>query len=242
MSLLEVDDIHTYYGQSYVLQGVTLEVEAGSVLTLLGRNGAGKTTTIRSIMGIQPPRRGEIRYAGENIVGKEPYEISRLGVGIVPEDRRLFPELTVRENLETVMVKNSDWTVERVFDVFPKLEERERNDGDQLSGGEQQMLAIARALVTDPDLLMLDEPSEGLAPIIVDDLEDLLGDITDYGITVLLTEQNVAFALELADEAYLIDKGQIQWNGTAAELEANERLQDQYLTVVGSADHEGTSF
>jgi branched-chain amino acid transport system ATP-binding protein len=234
MSLLEVDDIHTYYGQSYVLQGVTMDVDEGEVVTLLGRNGAGKTTTIRSIMGIQPPRRGEIRFDGTNIVGKEPYEISRMGIGFVPEDRRLFPELTVRENLETVMAKNSDWTVDRVFDVFPKLEEREKNDGDQLSGGEQQMLAIARALVTDPEFLMLDEPSEGLAPIIVEDLQELIGDVTDYGITVLMTEQNVRFALELADRAFLLDKGLIQWSGTAAELDDDEEMQERYLTVVGA--------
>jgi branched-chain amino acid transport system ATP-binding protein len=234
MSLVEVDDIHTYYGQSYVLQGVTMDVDEGEVVTLLGRNGAGKTTTIRSIMGIQPPRRGEIRFDGTNIVGKEPYEISRMGIGFVPEDRRLFPELTVRENLETVMAKNSDWTVDRVFDVFPKLEEREKNDGDQLSGGEQQMLAIARALVTDPEFLMLDEPSEGLAPIIVEDLQELIGDVTDYGITVLMTEQNVRFALELADRAFLLDKGLIQWSGTAAELDDDEEMQERYLTVVGA--------
>jgi branched-chain amino acid transport system ATP-binding protein len=234
MSLIEVDDIHTYYGQSYVLQGVTMDVDEGEVVTLLGRNGAGKTTTIRSIMGIQPPRRGEIRFDGTNIVGKEPYQISRMGIGFVPEDRRLFPELTVRENLETVMAKNSDWTVDRVFDVFPKLEEREKNDGDQLSGGEQQMLAIARALVTDPEFLMLDEPSEGLAPIIVEDLQELIGDVTDYGITVLMTEQNVRFALELADRAFLLDKGQIQWSGTAAELDDDEEMQERYLTVVGA--------
>jgi branched-chain amino acid transport system ATP-binding protein len=234
MSLLEVDDIHTYYGQSYVLQGVTMEVEEGEVVTLLGRNGAGKTTTIRSIMGIQAPRRGDVRFKGTNIAGKEPYEISRLGVGFVPEDRRLFPELTVRENLETVMAKNSDWTVDRVYDVFPKLEERESNDGDQLSGGEQQMLAIARALVTDPEFLMLDEPSEGLAPIIVDNLRELISDVTDYGITVLLTEQNVRFALKLADRAYLLDKGQIQWSGTAEELDEHEEIQERYLTVVGA--------
>jgi branched-chain amino acid transport system ATP-binding protein len=233
MSLVEIDDIHTYYGQSYILQGVSMDIDEGEIVALLGRNGAGKTTTIRSVMGIQPPRRGEIRYKGEDIVGRESYEISRAGVGFVPEDRRLFPELTVRENLETVMVKDSDWTVDRVYDVFPKLEERENNDGDQLSGGEQQMLAIARALVTDPEFLMLDEPSEGLAPIIVDDLRDLIADVTDYGITVLLTEQNVRFALALADRAFLIDKGQIQWSGTAEELKQNEELQDRYLTVVG---------
>jgi branched-chain amino acid transport system ATP-binding protein len=233
MSLVEIDDIHTYYGQSYILQGVSMDIDEGEIVALLGRNGAGKTTTIRSVMGIQPPRRGEIRYKGEDIVGRESYEISRAGVGFVPEDRRLFPELTVRENLETVMVKDSDWTVDRVYDVFPKLEERENNDGDQLSGGEQQMLAIARALVTDPEFLMLDEPSEGLAPIIVDDLRELIADVTDYGITVLLTEQNVRFALALADRAFLIDKGQIQWSGTAEELKQNEELQDRYLTVVG---------
>lgn len=232
MSQLEIDNIHTYYGQSHVLQGVSLEVNRGEVVALLGRNGAGKTTTMRSVIGTQPPKAGEIRFNGTVISGKKSYEISRLGVGFVPEDRRLFPELTVRENLETVMVPDTEWTVDRIFEIFPKLEERQRNDGDQLSGGEQQMLAIARALVTDPELLLLDEPSEGLAPVIVDDLRDLVRDVTEYGITVLLAEQNINFALKLTDRAYLLDKGKIQWSGTTEELRANEALQNRYLTVM----------
>ena len=234
MSLLEIDDIHTYYGQSHVLQGVSMEIDQGDVVALLGRNGAGKTTTMRTVMGLTPPRRGAIRYRDEEITGMKPYKISRRGIALVPEERRLFPDLTVRENIETVMEGESDWSVDRVYEFFPKLRERAGNRGNQLSGGEQQMLAIARALVTDPDLLLLDEPSEGLAPIIVSDLREMLREVVDMGITVLLTEQNVNFAFSLSERSYVLDKGRIQWEGTTDELREKEELLDQYLSVMGA--------
>jgi len=234
MSLFELEGVHTYYGQSHVLQGVTMEVDEGEVVALLGRNGAGKTTTMRTAMGMTPPREGSIRFRGEDLVGKRPYQISRAGLALVPEERRLFPDLTARENLKTVLARDSDWTLDRVYEFFPKIEERADNAGNQLSGGEQQMLAIARALVTDPDLLLLDEPSEGLAPIIVENLHDMIGEVVDMGITVLLTEQNAKFALSLSERSYILDKGRIQWSGTTSELEDNEELLDRYLSVVGA--------
>ena len=234
MSFLEVDDIHTYYGQSHVLQGVSMDIEEGQVVSLLGRNGAGKTTTMRSVMGLTPAREGTIRFDGHDITRKKPDEISRLGIGFVPEERRLFPELTVRENIETVRDRDSDWTIDRVFEFFPKLEERAKNNGNQLSGGEQQMLAIARALVPDPQLFLLDEPSEGLAPIIVQNLHDMIQEVVETGITVLLTEQNAKFALSLSEKTYLLDKGIIQWSGATEDLKQNDELLDRYLSVMSA--------
>ncbi|MFB6130845.1 MAG: ABC transporter ATP-binding protein [Salinigranum sp.] len=230
--ILTVDDIHTYYGQSHVLYGVSMAIDEGESVALLGRNGAGKTTTLRSIVGMTPPREGRVEFRGERIDGLEPYEISRRGIGIVPEERRVFPELTVADNLEVVMKRDSDWSHERAYDLFPALREHSHKLAGQLSGGQQQMLTIARALVTDPDLLLLDEPSEGLAPNIVADLKELLADVIDTGITVLLTEQNTKFAFDLAERTYVLSRGQVAWEGSIAELREREDVIGKYLSVA----------
>jgi len=228
---LEVDSIHTYYGQSHILQGLSLEIGSGEVVALLGRNGAGKTTTIRSIMGLTPPRRGHVILNGQDITGLPANEIAERGIAIVPESRRLFTELSVEENLRIFEQEGAEWDVERVYDIFPRLEERASNRGDRLSGGEQQMCAIARALVTNPDVLLLDEPSEGLAPIIVDDLLDLVKQITESGISVLLAEQNFEFTASLADRNYLLNKGMIRWEGTTEELHDESELLERHLSI-----------
>jgi branched-chain amino acid transport system ATP-binding protein len=230
--MLELDRVHTYYGESHILHGVSLDIKEGEIVALLGRNGAGKTTTMRSIIGLTPPREGEIRFHGERIDDLEPYQIARQGIGYVPEERRVFPELNVEDNLEVVRATDSDWTIDRVYELFPALEEHSHRLGGQLSGGQQQMLTIARALVTDPELLLLDEPSEGLAPTIVEDLERLLENIIESGITVFLTEQNTNFAFSLAERAYLLSKGQIKWDGTIDELQSQDDLIGRYLSVA----------
>lgn len=230
--LLEVRDVHTYYGDSHVLHGVSLTVDEGEIVALLGRNGAGKTTTIRSIMGLTQPRRGTVTLKGTDVTGYEPYRIARAGIGLVPEERRVFPDLTVRDNLEVVRAADSSWTLERIYDVFPALNELEDSLGKHLSGGEQQMLTIARALVRDPDLLLLDEPTEGLAPTIVEDIEDLLEEIIETGITVLLTEQNTRFALDHSDRAYIVDRGEIAWDGSVEELRESEDVIGRYLSLA----------
>ncbi|WP_336000721.1 ABC transporter ATP-binding protein [Halorientalis halophila] len=232
MSILTVDDIHTYYGQSHVLHGVSLDVAEGESVALLGRNGAGKTTTLRSIIGMTPPREGRIEFKGERVDGMEPYQIARRGIGLVPEERRVFPELSVDDNIEVVMAKGGEWDRERVYDVFPALREHRTQLAGQLSGGQQQMLTIARALVTDPDLLLLDEPSEGLAPNIVADLKSLLEDVLDTGITVLLTEQNTEFAFDLAERAYILSKGEVTWEGDVETLQESEDVISKYLSVA----------
>jgi branched-chain amino acid transport system ATP-binding protein len=237
MSILTVDDIHTYYGQSHVLHGVSLDIESGESVALLGRNGAGKTTTLRSILGMTPPREGEITFKGEPIDGLEPYQIARRGIGIVPEERRVFPELTVGDNIDVVMDDDGEWSKDRVYDVFPALREHQDQLGGQLSGGQQQMLTIARALVTDPDLLLLDEPSEGLAPNIVADLKSLLSDVLDTGITVLLTEQNTEVAFDLAERAYILSKGDVAWRGDIETLQESDDVIGKYLSV-GAIDVE----
>lgn len=229
--MLELENVQTYYGDIHVLHGVTLDVEEGEIVTLLGRNGAGKTTTLRSIIGMTPPREGEIRYKGEPIDGFQPYQISRRGIGFVPEDRRTFTELSVRDNLLAVQKKDSEWTLERVYEHFPALDEHSARLGGQLSGGQQQMLTIARALMTDPDLLLLDEPSEGLAPTIVADLKDLLESIIDTGITVFFTEQNIEFAFDIAERGYILSSGQVEWGGTIDELQDRENLIGTYLSL-----------
>lgn len=234
--MLEVDGIHTYYGQSHVLHGVSLDVDEGEIVALLGRNGAGKTTTLRSVIGLTPPREGEIRFKGARIDRLEPYQIARRGVGYVPEERRVFPELTVEDNLSVVLDPDSEWTVERAYDIFPALGEHSHRLGGQLSGGQQQMLTIARALVTDPDLLLLDEPSEGLAPTIIDDLRGVLQDVLETGITVFLTEQNTNFAFSLAERAFLMSRGSVEWEGTIEKLQSRDDLIGQYLSV----SHVGT--
>jgi ABC-type branched-subunit amino acid transport system ATPase component len=229
--LLDVSDIHTYYGQSHVIHGTSLHVNEGEVIALLGRNGAGKTTTLRSIMGLSSPRQGEITFRDERIENKEPFEISRAGIGYVPEERDVFTGLTVDANLEIMMADDSRWTKERIYEEFPALDKRRNMKSGQMSGGEQQMLAIARALVTDPELLILDEPSEGLAPVIVDDLEEILLDIAEQGLSVLLTEQNTSFAAAVSERSYVMDKGEIAWHGTTEELMADESIINRYLTL-----------
>lgn len=235
MALLEVSSIHTYYGRSHILFDVSLSVEKGEVVSLLGRNGAGKSTTFRSIMGLTPPQEGEVRFRGDRISGLRPYQICRKGVGFVPEDRRCFPDLTVRENLEVAARRekevSSPWTVERLFALFPGLRARERNLGSQLSGGEQQMLTIARTLMTNPDLLLLDEPSEGLAPLIVALLAEMIQRIRKEGVTVLLAEQNLHFCAKVADRGYIIDKGSVKYEGKMSDLLTDEEIKEKYLAV-----------
>jgi branched-chain amino acid transport system ATP-binding protein len=234
MMLLEINNIHTYYGKSYILQGISLIVSQDEVVCLLGRNGAGKTTTLKSIIGLVPPKRGSIRFKGDEIVGKEPFEIARLGIGYVPEDRRIFPDLTVKENLEVMpqrsVPQDEEWTVERIFELFPILKRLQGNKGMELSGGEQQMLTIARTLMVNPEILLLDEPSEGLAPLIVKELEHLVRQIK-YHITILLVEQNSRFAIDLSNRGYIIEKGKILYQGDIKELKENKEIKERYLAV-----------
>jgi branched-chain amino acid transport system ATP-binding protein len=230
--IIEVKEIHTYYGTSHILFGISMEVEEGETVCLLGRNGAGKTTTLRSIIGLTPPRSGSIQFKGEEIVGEAPYIISRQGIGFVPEDRRIFPSLTVREQLEVARKPGvGNWRVEKVYELFPHLRRLEKHMGNQLSGGEQQMLTIARTLMGNPELLLLDEPSEGLAPLVVDDLMEQIRKLKKEKIALLLSEMGLGFAIELSDRAYVIDKGQIQWSGTCSELKKDEELKGKYLAI-----------
>jgi branched-chain amino acid transport system ATP-binding protein len=232
--MLKVSEIHTYYAKSYILQGISLTVNPGEVVCVLGRNGAGKTTTLKSIIGIAPPRQGSIVFKGEEVIGKKPYLIARMGIGYVPEDRRIFPDLTVNENL-TVMpqrgVKTEDaWSVEKIYEFFPLLKPLKNNKGMELSGGEQQMLTIARTLMSNPEILLLDEPSEGLAPIIVKELEKLLKRIKTRT-TILLVEQNARFAIGLSDRGYVIEKGRIWYEGDVEDLRNNQEIKEKYLAV-----------
>lgn len=233
--ILEIKDIHSYYETSHILHGVSMEISQGEAVSLLGRNGAGKSTTIKSIIGLVKPRRGSINFKGQEIAGKEPYQIARLGIGYVPEDRRIYYELTVQENLEVAakppLSGQKPWTAERVYDAFPKLRPMAGRKGRQMSGGEQQMLTIGRTLMGNPDVLLLDEPSEGLAPLIVEALGECIKEIIAQGMTVLLAEQNSVFALKLVHRAYLIDDGKMIWQGTVDELAANEELKMKYLSV-----------
>jgi branched-chain amino acid transport system ATP-binding protein len=231
--MLELRDIDAYYGDSHILHGVALSVDQGQAVCLLGRNGAGKTTTVLTVMGYLKPRAGRILYNGRDIAGLEPYAVARLGVGFVPQERGIFPSLTVRENL-TVFARagaRPRWTLPRIFELFPNLRERERNLGFQLSGGEQQMLSIARALMLNPSLLLLDEPSEGLAPLVVREIVAVLQSLKREGLAVLLVEQNLHTALALADRHYVMSKGQICFTGTSGELEGNESVLRNYLSV-----------
>jgi len=236
MTILTVDDIDTYYGNSHVLHGISLDIDEGEVVTLLGRNGAGKTTTMRSIVGASPPRSGSVTFRGEEIAGKSPDEINRLGISLVPEDRRVFPTLTVQENLRLAHNLASDpRPVEEMYELFPTLDPLRKNDGQNLSGGEQQMVSVARALVQSPDVLLLDEPTEGLATVIVDDLREIVQTVVDQNVTVLLTEQNVDFAFDLAERGYIMDTGQIVFDGTVEEIRDRDDLLETYLSV-GTAD------
>jgi branched-chain amino acid transport system ATP-binding protein len=229
--MLDVNGIHTYYGLSHILFDVSLKVSKGEVVGLLGRNGAGKSTTIRSIMGLTPPKEGNIMFKGENITGEKPYLLFRKGIGYVPDDRRVFADLTVDDNLEIVYSRGNEWNKDRVYELFPALKEIRTRRGGNLSGGEQQMLTIARALMGSPDLLLLDEPTEGLAPLIVRDLEKQILKLRDAGISIFLSEQNIKSALKMISRVYVIDNGRIRFEGTVAELEANEEVKKKYLMV-----------
>jgi branched-chain amino acid transport system ATP-binding protein len=232
--MIEVKDIHTWYGDSYTLQGVSLAVKDASIVTLLGRNGMGKTTTIRSIMGLTPPRKGSIVYNGQEIVGLPPHKIARLGIGLVPQGRLIFSSLSVTENLKMAARtggKKDPWTLEKVFSVFPKLAERRKNKGNLLSGGEQQMLTIARALMTNPDLMLFDEPSEGLAPVVVDEVFRVIGELKAAGQSILLVEQDFGMAMSVADYAYIMSKGTIVYESTPDKLIDNESVKSTYLGV-----------
>jgi branched-chain amino acid transport system ATP-binding protein len=233
-ALLQVEDIHTYLGDSHIIQGVSLAVPAGKVVALLGRNGAGKTTTLRSIMRMVRPRRGCVTFDGRDISALATYEIARARIAFVQETRAIFPSLTVEENLE-IAARPIDggrgWTAERIFDDFPGLAARRRNGGMQLSGGEQQMLAIARALVANPRLLLLDEPSEGLAPLIVRQIAGIIGKLKAAGMTMLLVEQNFALATEIADEVVILGKGRVRWSGTSKQLRQADEVRHTWLGV-----------
>ena len=219
---LETLNIHTYYGKSHILHGVNLEVAEGKITTLLGRNGAGKSTTLRSLMGLTPAREGKITIFGTDTTQMAPFQIAALGVGYVPEGRRVFANLTVDENLRVPIERSGSWTIARIYELFPRLAERKMNRGRQLSGGEQEMLAIARALLVNPKLLMLDEPSQGLAPLVVAEVFRIITEMRREGISVLLVEQNARMSLEIADFAYVLDDGRVVYSGPAHELAADE--------------------
>jgi len=232
--VLAVEEVFTSYGLSQVLFGVSLEVAAGECVCLLGRNGVGKTTTMRSIMGLTPPHKGRVMWKGRDVSGRQPYQIADLGIGFVPEDRRIFADLSVWENLDVAARSRggaSAWTLERVFGLFPKLRELVNRQGGFLSGGEQQMMTIARTLMGNPELLLLDEPSEGLAPLVVDHLKEQVARLKQDGLTILLAEQNVDFCLDLADRVYVLEKGRIRYEGTAASFREDESIRAQYLAL-----------
>lgn len=233
--VLEVEDIHAGYGPAEVLFGVSLALRRGEVAALMGRNGAGKSTTLKAIMGLLPPRRGRVRFMGSEIAGMAPFRIARLGLGYVPEERRIFTDLTVFENLEVGRRAGRDgrapWTPERLFAVFPNLAEMRNRRASAMSGGEQQMLTIARTLMGNPDAVLLDEPSEGLAPVIVEQMAEAVLRMKAEGIAVLLSEQNLDFAAAVSDSAYVIEKGAIRYQGTMEALEGDERIREAYLTV-----------
>lgn len=229
--MLSVKGIHTYYGLSHILYDVSLEVSKGEIVGLLGRNGAGKSTTMRSISGLTPPRQGTITFHGEPLAGKQAYRLVRQGIAYVPDDRRVFADLSVDDNLEITYGRNAEWNKDRVYEIFPALREIKDRRSGNLSGGEQQMLTIGRSLMTAPELLLLDEPTEGLAPLIVRDLEQQILRLRDAGISILLSEQNIKSAMKLIERAYVIDNGRIRFEGTVAELEANEEIKKRYLMV-----------
>lgn len=239
--MFEAENVHSYYGGAHVLQGVSLRVPEGTLVALLGRNGVGKTSFIRSAFGMTPPavRRGSIRYRGQELLGKAPYRIAELGMGLVPQGRRIFRSLTVVENLTMAARNAADgdsaaskaWDLDRIWRVFPRLAERKRNRGNELSGGEQQMLAIGRALMTNPSLLLMDEPSEGLAPVIVQQLRDQMLLLKNDGLSMLLIEQQLGLALAVADEVYILDKGTLVYHGTPAELRKSPETMHRFLGV-----------
>jgi branched-chain amino acid transport system ATP-binding protein len=234
--LFKVEDLHTYYGFSYILQGISLAVHRGEAVALLGRNGAGKTTTLKSVIGVAPPRSGKIFFEGENIAGLPPYEIVRKGLAIIPDTRRIIPNITVYENLKLAMLKNKDRKgekalVEMAYGYFPRLSERADILGGSLSGGEQQMLAIARGLVSNPKLMLIDEPTEGLMPMLVQLIADKLKELQQTGMTMLLVETNLDVAFKVAERVYVMEKGLIRFSGTKAELLGSPEIQRRYLGV-----------
>ena len=230
--MLEIRDVHTYYGTSHVLHGVSLTVADGEVLTILGRNGMGKTTLIRSIIGFTPPRQGTVRLKGQDVAGWPPYRLVERGMALVPQGRRVFPSLTVRENLDVARAGHGRWTLESVYALFPRLRERAVNRANQLSGGEQQMLAIARALMSNPELLLLDEPTEGLAPLLVREVGRVIGELKREGLSILLVEQNLPLALGVADRVHILSRGQIVYSGAPAALATDEGVKSRYLGVA----------
>jgi branched-chain amino acid transport system ATP-binding protein len=236
--MLEVEDLHVHYDKSHVLQGVTLRVDPGEIVSLLGRNGVGKSTTLKSIMGLVAPSRGGVTFKGRSIAGWPPHRVARMGLGYVPEERRIFPTITVQENLLMGIKPGvgraraaSHWTLARVYDFFPRLQERARQRAGTLSGGEQQMLTIARTLMGNPDLLLVDEPTEGLAPMLVEQVERILGEVHQRGTPILLVEQSLDTALALAQRVYVMSKGQIVFSGTVKDLVANAEVRRQHLEV-----------
>ena len=231
--ILQIDRINTYYGLGHILHDLSLEVDDGEVVALLGRNGAGKTTTLRSVTGLTPPRNGEVRYKGRDVAGLEAHKVSRMGVALVPETRDIFSFLSVKENLAIAQRRSSRWQMDSVLARFPRLKERMGNKGRELSGGEQQMLAIARALLTGPDLLLLDEPSQGLAPLVVESVMETIRDLKKERVSMLLVEQNAEMALQLADRVYVIDHGTVVFEGTPAALRADRQVTTTYLGVGG---------
>ena len=229
--MLDVAGVHTYYGESHVLHGVSLEVRPGEAVALLGRNGVGKTTLIRTIVGFTPPREGTVRYEGRDLHRLPPYRIARAGLALVPQGRRIFAPLSVTENLE-IGERGGPWTAARIHDIFPRLRERGVQSGGTLSGGEQQMLAIGRALMTNPKLVLLDEPSEGLAPLIVREISRVLLRLKEAGLSILLVEQNVPLALRVADRVYVMSKGQIVYHGASSALDADEDVKRRFLGIA----------
>lgn len=232
--MLKVSDIHTYYGESYILQGISLEIRDASVVGLLGRNGMGKTTTICSIIGTVPPRLGKVRFKEEDITGLPSYKIAQMGMGVVPQGRHIFQSLSVEENLKVSARKKGKpgaWSLEKVYSFFPILKKRAKQKGNLLSGGEQQMLAISRTLMTNPDLLLMDEPSEGLAPVVILEVSRIIAQLKEEGLSILLVEQNIPMALKITDSVYIISKGLIVYESTPDQLRVNEEVKARYLGI-----------
>ena len=233
--MLRVENIETYYDTSQALFGMSFEIDAGEVITLLGRNGMGKTTTVNSLMGILKPRAGSIKLDGVEVMGSKPFKMAQLGLGLVPEGRQIFPNLSVRENLIATasnhLAMSNPWTLDGIYDLFPELAERKTSMGNLLSGGEQQMLAVGRALMTNPKLLILDEATEGLAPLIRDKIWNALAQIRDSGLSILVIDKNLNDLFKLADRHYIVEKGQVVWSGTSTELQKSSDVQERYLGV-----------
>jgi branched-chain amino acid transport system ATP-binding protein len=230
--MLELIDVHTYYGESYILHGISLNVGRGSIAALLGPNGMGKTTTVRSIIGFTPPRSGIIQFKGSRVESLPSYKICQMGMALVPQGRRIFPSLSVEENM-VIGARGNRWSLEKAYSFFPRLKERAKHKGNLLSGGEQQMLCIARALLTDPDFLLMDEPSEGLAPLLVEEIGDIITQLKADGLSVLLVEQNLPLALSVSDYVYIMNKGLIVYQSVAEELSSNEEAKTKYLGALG---------